>query len=393
MKKNPELIKTSQELDFLMDQLSKVNKIAFDTEFIREKTFTPNLALIQVATDNEIWLIDSLAFTKKNLQPFLNYLQDREILKILHSAHGDQECLWTSYQMTARPTFDTFEAASLLGYGESVSLRDLAKKVLGVKIPKFLTRTDWLKRPLPEEMRLYAMTDVEYLVPIANKLIEELDQRGRKEWAFELSSYYESPKIYSDQSEEITYRIAKSGRVNAQSFAILKDLVLWREKRAREINIPRKRVADDNTLVNIAKARPTTKDNLSNFRGLNPGEIRRSGDLLIKIISKDHSHNDIKLPTPPKILKPSPQQSRIIDFLSTYLKAICQEKKIASRLVMTIKDLQKIVVENILDPEQWVKRGICTQRACELICDDFLAVLKGQRGLAIKNNRLEILKI
>ena len=145
--------------------------IALDTEFIREKTFWPELALIQIASDREAWLVDPLAFNREELKAFLESLNRPELTKIFHSAFGDQECLFTSCGVTLTPSFDTAEGAALLGMGDSIGLFELIRVVLKIKIPKALTRTYWLKRPLNQEMKEYALADVQYLVEIARQLM------------------------------------------------------------------------------------------------------------------------------------------------------------------------------------------------------------------------------
>lgn len=393
MQLNLDLIETPSALAKLAESLKREKIIAIDTEFVREKTFVPNLALIQIANREEIWLVDAPAFKKTQIAPLLNLLQNPDILKVLHSAYGDQECFYSTYKITVTPTLDTFEAASLLGLGESVGLRELIRKTLNISIPKFLTRTDWLKRPISQEMKRYAMTDVEYLLPVADNMIAQLNTMGRKEWAFELSSALESPKLYSNNPEELARRLAKSGRVKETNFHLFQELVSWRESRARELDLPRRRIADDETLINIAHSRPKTIQELGKFRGLNPGEVRKQGDRILQILQKDYSLDKIKAPAPHKILRPTSVQARTIDFLSTYLKAICQDKKIASRLIMTVKDLTKIVVENILDPEKWVEAGICSRRAMELVGEPLTEVLLGKRALALREGKLQILEI
>lgn len=393
MKLNLDLITTPSQLQELANKLSGEEVIAIDTEFIRERTYIPQLALIQVANREEVWLIDNLSFNQDSIKPLLELLTNPKIIKILHSAFGDQECFLTAFGITASPTLDTFEAASLLGYGESVSLRDLIKKVLDIKIPKFLTRTDWIKRPISDEMKRYAMADVEYLVDIAEQLMAGLEEKNRKEWAFNLSKYFENPKLYQDNYKDITKRLARSGRVQRQSYPILIDLVKWREDRARQINIPRKRVADDDTLISIANSRPRSLAQLSRFRGIHPKEIKQEGDYILQLVQKDHNSNKAKLPEPPKIVKPSPNQTRVIDFLSTYLKSLCQEYKIASRLILTVRELQRIVVDHLTEPQSWVEEKLCTQDACDLIGKELQAALLGKMGLVIESGTLKKIEI
>ena len=392
MKINIEPIDSPSRLKSVCDQLKNHDIIAFDTEFIREKTYHPELALIQLATEEGGWLIDVLAFEIEELECLFEVLTAPNILKILHSAYGDQECIYSTYGVTATPTLDTFESASLLGYGESVSLRDLIFKTLNIKIPKFLTRTNWLKRPISDEMKEYAMADVLHLVEIGKKLIAGLEKAGRKDWAFELSAQFEKKKLYEADPTEMARRMAKSGRISAKTYPIFQDLIAWRESRAKKVNVPRRRIADDDTLINIAHSRPQNEDQLQKFRGINPREASRQSQTILEIIHKNRSNNNYTLPTPPKVTKPSPQQSRVIDFLSTYLKAICQEHRVASRLIFTVKELQKIVVDNLQDPKQWVELGLCSPQACKLVGEDIVAVLHGKRGLTVGNGQLQILK-
>jgi ribonuclease D len=392
MKLHLELIQTDKELKNLVDKLRGESIIAMDTEFIRERTYIPQLALLQVASREEAWLVDNLAFEPEALKPLLDVFTDPKILKVLHSAYGDQECLYSAYQIIAKPTFDTYEAASLLGYGESVGLRELIKKITGTDISKFFTRTDWLRRPISEEMKRYAMSDVEHLVEIAERLLERLEVKKRKEWAFELSRLSENQDLYINNSEEIARRLAKSGKVNKNCYPILRDLVAWREDRSRELNLPRQRIADNDTLIHIANSRPSSVVQLGKFRGLNHGEIRKQGDQLLEIIKKQREAPG-ESPVMPSVIKPDAHQARIIDFLSTYLKALCKELQIASRLVLTAKDLGRIVVENLTSPEQWVRAKICSRQACELVGQPLQEALLGKRALAIKNNKLEILHI
>lgn len=383
-----DLIDSPQQLIKLCRNLEKQSFLGFDTEFIRERTYYPQLALIQLATEQDAWLIDVTAFTQDEIQPLLEILQSPNILKLLHSAFGDQECLLMTYGITAKPTLDTFETASLLGFGESVSLRDLIFRVFSVKIPKYLTRTNWLKRPLDPEMLRYAIADVEYLVSLGKKLIKSLEEIGRKEWALELSRRFEQEDLYTPDPAEMAQRIAKSGRINARNFFVFQELMVWRENRAKRLNLPRRRISDKDTLISIANARPKTIDQLAKFRGINLGEVRKQGDKIMNILHRDRNHENGLPLTPPRMVRPTSAQARIIDFLSTYLKTLCQENLIASRLVLTVKELQKIVVENLMDPKEWVRLKLCSPQAAQLVGQDLVAVLNGKKGLGIQNGTL-----
>ncbi len=388
-----DLVADGPALQQLCEKIAAEPLIAFDTEFVRENTFSPELGLMQVATAQEAWLVDALAFSTEQIRPFLDLLQDPKILKVLHSAYGDQECLYYSYEMTASPTLDTFEAASLLGYGESVSLRDLAKSLLGVKLTKGHTRTDWLKRPMNEAMKNYALADVEHLVEIGMLMIEDLEKLSRKDWALSLSAHFENPKLYQNSADEIAARLAQSGRVSRRAFTILKDLVAWREERARRINVPRRRVADDGTLMDLANVRPQSVHELERFRGLNRGEAQRQGGQILGIIENAMKKPEESLPDVPKPLRPTRDQSRIIDLLATYLRFLSEDLRIAPRQLLTVDKLRKIVVQNLLDPSRWFSEGICPPQVAELIGEEICAMLRGGRALTIEAGALKIIQL
>ena len=151
--------------------------VAFDTEFLREKTYYPKLGLIQVADRERSWLIDPLLLSAEELQPLLRVFTDPAIIKVAHSSEQDQSCLYYDYGIVASPLFDTSIAAALTGLGDQVGLAALLQKLLGVQLQKVHTRTDWLRRPLPEAMASYALLDVEHLVEAAEILMADLDSR------------------------------------------------------------------------------------------------------------------------------------------------------------------------------------------------------------------------
>lgn len=390
-----DIIQSTSELErlcgLLIEQTAMDPYLAVDTEFIRERTYYPELALIQIATGSDAWLVDPLPFAPEQMAPLLKVINDPQVLKFLHSAQGDQECFFFAYEQTIINTLDTFEAASLTGLGESVSLRDLVYRITGTQIPKYLTRTNWLKRPMGKEMRRYAMSDVEHLVRVGKELKNRLEELKRLDWARELSKVYENPKQYLPSPETMARRIGKSGRVHSKNYGVFLNLVQWREERAQRLNLPRRRIADDDTLVNLANARPKTIESIKKFRGIQKAEVERRGKELLRIFQGNG-----QVATPPKMprfSKPNPQQARVIDFLGTFLKTICQENKIASRLVLTVKELQRIVVDNLYEPEQWVEAGLCSSAAAQLVGKPIQSVLAGHKGLGIQSGKLTVLDL
>ncbi|MGZ3709084.1 MAG: ribonuclease D, partial [Bdellovibrionota bacterium] len=341
-----ELLSTADDIQRLATALRGKKVIAFDTEFIRESTFFPIVEIIQVATDEDSWLVDAQAFKKgfrpgpqggydPGIEPLLEVFKDREILKILHAAQGDQECLFTSFGVVASPSLDTAVAASLCGYGDGVGLSKLLKAVLDVEIKKGHARTNWSVRPLPEQLTVYAHADVEYLVELGQKLMQELDGLGRKPWALELSAKWEDPKLYDADPEGLTLKLARGGRLDKRGYAALVELMRWREARVRQLNLPRRWVADDTVLLDLAHVRPKDMEHLSAFRGLNKGELKNSGEAILSALRRASETEGPSLPRMPKPMIPNTEESQVLDLLKCYLGILADRHRIAAKHLLT----------------------------------------------------------
>ena len=228
--------------------------IAFDTEFLWERTYSPRLGLIQVADSERSWLIDPLALSREEMAPLVDVLVSPDVLKIAHAIDQDQICLYEHYGVTAEPVLDTAVAAALTGMGEQVGLSTLLYKLLHVNINKGHTRTNWLKRPLPEEMRIYAAGDVEHLTRAAETLMKLLAASGRQDWALQLSAKAGELAKAHFEPLALTHKLANGRRLDQETFGVLRELLAWRESEARRLDIPRRWLAEDKTLIKLATA-------------------------------------------------------------------------------------------------------------------------------------------
>lgn len=380
------------EIKALAATLSSNDLIALDTEFIRETTFFPIIALIQVATDTESWLVDPLAFKKEDLEPLLQVLSNPRITKVLHASQADQECLYVSYGIVATPSLDTAAAASLLGYGDSIGLAKLVREVLGRNIPKGHARTDWLARPIQGHLLNYAHQDVEHLIPLARKLIKALERKERKQWAFDLSARYEDGRLYEYNPDAIATKLGKSGKLDKRGFAVLRELVAWRERRVREANVPRRRIADDDVLVALAAAQPKDIEHTAAFRGLNKGELRHSGAAILTAIRNALAIPEADLRDVPKADIPDPHEARVIELVQVYVKSLADEHEIASRYLLSADDILRVLRGRYGSVQEMVSAGAVTAGAAALIGEDLLAMLHGKRLLSVQNSRLSIQK-
>lgn len=390
------LLKTREEIEELVAELRRHDMVAFDTEFIRETTFFPQLALIQVGTAERTWLVDAVGRDngelRKRLQPLIDFFQDEKFLKIAHAALGDQECLYTSLGIVAKPLFDTAQAASLCGFGESVGLSTLLNDVLGVKLKKGHARTNWLQRPLPPQLLEYAHADVADLVRLTNALLERLDRLGRREWAMDLSAELTLTQQFEVSPEEIAAKLYFGGKVDAAGYPILVALVEWRENRIRELNVPRRWVADDQLLIDLARVRPKDVDHLKSFRGINKGEIQKNGDRLISII-RNGGAKGVNPPARDRMRPPSPDESRVMDLIKLYVGILSDQHEIAAKHLLNSKNMLAMIRAKPASVEDLVAGGFLSHGAAKLIGEEILAVLAGERMFRLARTQHGSLKI
>lgn len=389
-KAHPKLLSTAEEIATLARTLSTHDMIALDTEFLRESTFFPIVALIQVATDDESWLVDPLALGGEQLKPLFDVFENKKILKVLHAAQADQECLYTSYGVVATPSLDTAMAASLCGYGENIGLAKLLKESLGVHLQKGHARTDWTVRPIQEQLLRYAHLDVQYLLPLARKLLEQLDSKGRRQWALELSAKYENKALYEPNPKGLATKLAKSGKIDRRGYATLIELIAWREKRVRDLDVPRRRVADDDILTALANVRPKDMQHLSAFRGLNKGELRVSGEAILAAIKRAADLPDTQLPVLPTPEIPDSREARVIELVQCYVKLLSDELQISARHLVTADDLLPLLRRPVKSVDELARSGIMTEGAARLIGAELLAIFQGQRGLSVRNGTVAV---
>lgn len=397
---HPEPLTRPDQITQLAETLKNTDIIAFDTEFIRESTFFPVLEIIQVATEQESWLVDARAFmsqgkdrARQDLKPLLEIFEDQKILKVAHAIQGDQECLYTSLGTLASPSLDTAVAAALTGYGDGIGLGNLLKAVEGVSIKKGHARTNWSVRPLPQQLIDYAHQDVTLLVSTAKKLLARLEKEGRREWALELSAKWEDRALYEPDPEGLANKLVKSGRLDKRGYAALLELTRWREQRVRELNVPRRWVADDNVLMDLAHVRPKDKEHLSAFRGLNKGELRNSGDAILDALRRASEAKDVVLPRMPKPDIPNTSESQVLDLLRCYVGILSDEHRIAAKYLLTSNQLLPVLRSDAESPEEFVREGILSEGAANLVGDEIIAFLKGKRALSIDRNRVKIVSL
>lgn len=247
----PELIESSTKMDALLEALKDVKLIAVDTEFFRETSYYPQIALIQIATDTIVACIDPLAFDAKPALKKL--LLNNSITKIFHSCSQDLEVLFYYLGEAPNAIYDTQIANALLTEHHQIGYAALVENELGTLLDKSQTRTNWLQRPLTEKQIQYAGDDVLYLYKLQKKLEEKLQLTGRKPWfdedSLKLACTGDSFQV---ATELLWKRVKGTSRLNRNKLAIVQAIAVWREQLAQKKDRTRRRILADEIIIDLA---------------------------------------------------------------------------------------------------------------------------------------------
>lgn len=365
----------------LCRQLREEPRFALDTEFVGEDSFTPRLELIQVAAGDLCAAVDYPAVG--SLDGFAELLHDPRIEKVVHAGRQDLELFQAHTGRIPANVFDTQVAAAMVGYGTQVSYAQLVQRVLGTKLDKSHTLSNWSQRPLTEEQIAYALEDVRYLLPVRDHLQQRLQSLGRLDWVREEFTRLESKAIDRTQDARFRYqRIRGWDGLRPRSAAVLRELATWRDDEARRRNVPRGRVIRDEVLLELARRTPGAVAALRATRGLHQSEVERNGETLLALMKKALSLPQSEWPEVPKGSRLEPESAGLVDLLQSVLKSRALEEEIAPSLLASAADLQALV-EAKQDREKLdlpLLRGWRRQLAGEAV----LQVLEGKLTVSVE---------
>lgn len=243
------LINTDKKLKKILNEIKKSDQIGIDTEFIREATYYPILALLQISTKKSNFCIDILEVGSKDL--IKEILLNKKILKIMHSSKQDLEVLNRYYKCFPVNIFDTQIAANLVSIGMNIGYSDLVKKFFDIELKEGSWRTNWLERPLNSKKLTYAYNDVNYLIPLHKILIKELTKNKRYEWFKEEQEIELNKNNIIINPKDSWKKINLSIDLTKNQIKKLKTLSEWRETKAINDNLPKKWVIPDNEIIKL----------------------------------------------------------------------------------------------------------------------------------------------
>ena len=332
------LIQDPGELEAALFRLRSSDRLALDTEFMRERTYHAQLCLVQIATESDCYLIDPLVGL--DLAPLHELLQDRSKLKILHAARQDLEVLLQAGGAVPGPLFDTQVAAALLGFPPQVGYAELVARQLGHSIDKGQTRTDWSRRPLTPAQIAYAADDVRHLLVLHADLQAALAAKGRSDWVTEETANCENPALYRTDPAQAWRRLKGLNRLRPDEQSAARALADWRERRAIESDKPRGWILADEALYALATRDPVSVAALESIPTLPPGVIRKRGDELLELLRAARADESGVPLIAPK--RPEPAQMALATRLLQVVRDVAAELEVSSEVLATRKDVEAI---------------------------------------------------
>lgn len=319
--------------DAINTVLSANWRIGLDTEFMREKTFYPQLCLLQIATNDCIYCADPMGVADLDL--FWQRLMHSQW--VVHSARQDIEVLYHSSNRMPEALFDTQIAAALVGLAPQLGYASLVKELFGVELAKSHTRANWTRRPLPAAALDYAAEDVEYLLPAYEVLTERLIKHDRLRWAEQDSEFLLQPSLYKGDFRHAVERLRGAKNLRGRARAAAARLASWREREAVRSDRPRQWILKDAVLLEIAAADPKNHKSLAAIPGLAAGTLRRAARTLLGIL-EDARDDDIEYEPPQK---PDEKQKVILKKMQAVVSACAEELKVSVEIVAPRKELSE----------------------------------------------------
>ncbi len=343
MEKLKTLIQNETDLNTLVHLALQTDAVALDTEFVWERTYYPQLGLIQIAlSDEDCYLIDPLAID--NLQALGKLLSDRGVVKILHDAPQDLVILQRATGATPQNIFDTRLAAGFSDLPATLSLANLVRELLDISLAKDETRTNWLQRPLSEDQTSYALDDVRYLRAVRVLLLTRTIGPKIKSWLQEELNLLNNPASYSGPQDDGRFLKIKGGStLDRQGLAILKNLSTWREGMARKINRPKGHVIKDSVFLEIARQKAASPEHLKSTTGLSEKSRKKYGETLAAIVETTLNQQEATYPDLRRPTRLSKTDKISLEKLNKLIDLKCELLGIAPGLIGNSSELKLLV--------------------------------------------------
>jgi len=333
----------ANEADFLKscEKIAKSSVFGFDTEFVSEESFRPELCLVQVATPEDLFVIDAIAIG--SLGAFWDLVTDGKRNVIVHAGREEiRICQHLSGKAPAR-LFDIQVAAGLIGVGYPAGYGTLVQTFAGTRLSKQETLTDWRIRPLTADQITYAFDDVRYLLECHEKISARLLELDRIDWAEEEFADLQARSNLDEPIGERWRKVKGTGGFDRKRLAMVREIVAWREEFAAKRNRPPRAILRDDLIADIVKRNPQKAQDILAFRGVQ----HRDSEEIMAAIQKARALPLDTLPIQDETKPDAPQVGLIGQVMAGLLGDLCNRKSLVPGLVATASDLRELVRSKI----------------------------------------------
>ncbi len=375
------LIEGPDALVACCDHLAGCPVFGFDTEFIGEDTYHPQLCLVQVATPERLYVIDP--FRAGPLDCFWELVSDPSHTTVVHAGREEIRMCKLGCGRPPGRLFDVQVAAGLVGLGYPMGHGPLVGQLLKVQLAKAETLTDWALRPLTNQQLQYAFDDVRFLLPLHRQLSKRLDKLGRAEWLGEEVQALIQRALLENPAVERWRKLRGLGALDRRKLAIVRELYAWREEVAERQNRPARTVIRDDLLVEIARRSPHKERDLTVLRGL----PRHDLEAILQAVQRGREVPQDQWPTLQERDNDPPQVGLVTNLLLAVLGDLCARQSLTQGLAATTTDVKLLVRARYQRGEPPPESALTRGWRARAILPDLLAVLDGRQSVRVANVR------
>ena len=375
-----QLVTHPAQLASCLAHLAKAPVIGFDTEFVGEDAYRPELCLVQVATAEELFVIDP--FTCGPLDGFWELLLDPARTTVVHAGREDIRMCFFQAGKPPSHVFDVQIAAGLVGMTYPIGYAGLVHDLLRQRMQKGETLTDWRKRPLTPAQVRYAYDDVRFLLPAHRKLTDRLKKYKRLAWAEEEFATAVRKAVQDDMTVEKWRKIKGIGVLDRRGLAVAREVFRWRDRFAERLNRPPRFLMRDDLLIEVARRAPTHPDDLHALRGLPRGQE----DLILEAVRKAKALPVSECPEPETRESDPPNVVLLGSLLGVVLSDFSVRHKLASNLVASGSDL-KALARSRAGGEPLPDVPLCRGWRSKSVLPELLSLLSGDTAIRVADPR------
>ncbi len=381
----PVLVTNTEALAALCERLAAEPYVTVDTEFMRERTYWPELCVVQLGGTADVAVVDALA-PGLDLAPLGALLANPAVVKVFHAARQDVEIFLQLFGAVPVPLFDTQVAAMVAGFGDQVGYDSLVAGLAGGQIDKAHRFSDWSARPLSQAQVTYAAADVTYLRTVYERLTARLEREDRVAWVAEELAALAEPATYRPEPETMWERL-RPRTTNRRMLGVLRAIAAWREREAQRINIPRQRLIRDESLLEIAATAPTSIDSLGRIRGITRGFAEGvTGQSLLAAIAEAGALPENALPEARAVREGARPSPALVALLKVLLAEKADSHDVAPKLLASSDDIDRLAGEDAPDIPAlhgW-RFGV--------FGEDALALKQGRIALGVSGKRIRLIR-